>query len=94
MHREEAEAIAVSALSFIAGDPDLLRRFLALTGIEAGHIRRAAAAPGFLAGVVSFILAHEPTVLAFSQASGIPPAALASALAALPHGADPYDMQP
>ena len=33
--REDAEAIAISALGFIAADPELLPRFLAITGIEA-----------------------------------------------------------
>ncbi|WP_048646650.1 DUF3572 domain-containing protein [Nitratireductor soli] len=94
MQREEAETIAVSALSFIAAEPELLSRFLALTGIEAGDIRQAAAEPGFLAGVMQFILAHEPTVLRFSQASGIAPAAIGAALTALPHGAPSYDIQP
>ncbi|QKV17977.1 DUF3572 domain-containing protein [Oricola thermophila] len=60
-----AEAVAVSALAWIAGNEDMLTRFLALTGIEAGHIRRAAAEPGFLAGVLDFLLAHEPSLMAF-----------------------------
>ncbi|EKF17894.1 DUF3572 domain-containing protein [Nitratireductor pacificus] len=94
MQREEAESIAVSALSFVAAEPELLSRFLALSGIEAADIRRAAAEPGFLAGVMQFILAHEPTLLRFSEASGIAPAAVGAALAALPHGAASYDIQP
>src|SRR3569832_640649 len=55
--REEAETIAVKALGFVAADPELLLRFLSITGIEANSIRRAAAEPGFLAGVLQFILA-------------------------------------
>ncbi len=38
--RENAEAVAISALAFIAADPELLPRFLALTGIEAGRLCR------------------------------------------------------
>ncbi|RUW15980.1 DUF3572 family protein, partial [Mesorhizobium sp. M1A.F.Ca.IN.020.06.1.1] len=41
--REEAETLAVRALGFVAGDPELLPRFLAITGIEARSIRHAAA---------------------------------------------------
>jgi hypothetical protein len=59
------EAVAVSALSWIAGHEEMLSRFLALTGIEAGQIREAAAEPGFLAGVLDFVLAHEPSLMAF-----------------------------
>jgi hypothetical protein len=86
--RQDAEAIAISALGFVASDPELLPRFLALTGIEASSIRRAASEPGFLAGVLQFIAAHEPTLLRFAEASGTPPGAVLSALRALPQGED------
>jgi len=59
------EAVAVAALGWIAGNEDMLNRFLALTGIEAGQVRQAAAEPGFLAGVLDFLLAHEPSLMAF-----------------------------
>lgn len=90
MPREEAEAIAVAALSFIASDPVLLPRFLALTGIEADQIRQAARSPGFLAGVLGFVLAHEPTLIAFAEAEKIDPAKVGAARRALPHGDDRY----
>jgi hypothetical protein len=89
--REEAEAIAISALGFVAADPELLPRFLAITGIEASAIRRAAAEPGFLAGVLQFILAHEPTLMRFCEETGVPPADVGKALKALPQGDDSYD---
>ena len=78
-----AEQIAVSALSFVASDPELLPRFLAITGIEASQIRRAAEEPGFLAGVLEFILAHEPTLDAFAAYADIDPADVGAALRAL-----------
>ncbi|MBZ9767944.1 MULTISPECIES: DUF3572 domain-containing protein [unclassified Mesorhizobium] len=89
--REEAETIAVKALAFVAADPELLPRFLAITGIEANSIRRAAAEPGFLAGVLQFILAHEPTLLRFAEETGTPPAAVGKALRALPLGDDDHE---
>ena len=70
--REEAETVAVKALSFVAADPELLQRFLAITGIEAHAVRRAASEPGFLAGVLQFILAHEPTLMRFAEETGTP----------------------
>lgn len=88
--REEAETIGIRALAFVAGDPDLLPRFLSLTGIEASRIREAARQPGFLAGVLDFILAHEPTVLAFAAESGLEPAVIAAARRALPGGDERY----
>jgi hypothetical protein len=89
--REEAEALAVRALGFVASDPELLPRFLALTGIEARSVRQAAREPGFLAGVLQFILAHEPTLMRFSEETGTPPASVGKALQALPQGDESYD---
>lgn len=89
--REEAETIAVKALGFVAADPELLPRFLAITGIEAHSIRRAASEPGFLAGVLQFILAHEPTLLRFAEETGTPPASVGKALRALPLGGDDHE---
>jgi hypothetical protein len=89
--REAAEAVAIEALGFVANDPVLLPRFLAITGIEAADIRHAAREPGFLAGVLRFVLAHEPTLLAFAEQSGTPAGTVAAALRALPHGDDRYE---
>ncbi|MAW87664.1 MAG: hypothetical protein CMJ42_14165 [Phyllobacteriaceae bacterium] len=88
---EDARALAISALGFVAGDERLLPRFLAMSGIEAGQIRSAAAEPGFLAGVLGFILAHEPTLMAFCEASGNRPDAVAAAQRLLPGGDDRYE---
>jgi len=89
--REEAETLAVRALGFVASDPELLPRFLAITGIEARSIRKAAQEPGFLAGVLQFILAHEPTLLRFAEETGTPPAAVGKASRALPLGNDDHE---
>jgi hypothetical protein len=90
--REQAEAVAVSALGFVAADPELLPRFLAITGIEAQAIRRAAAEPGFLAGVLQFVMAHEPTLMRFCEETGTQPENVGKALKALPLGNDNYDI--
>jgi hypothetical protein len=86
-----AEEIAVAALGFVAADPVLLPRFLAISGIEAAAIRQAAREPGFLAGVLQFLMAHEPTLAAFCEASGERPPRIAAALAALPFGDDRFE---
>lgn len=87
----QAQDLAVSALIFIASDPVLLPRFLAMTGIEANRIRESAAEPGFLAGVLQFILAHEPTLIAFCESTQTGPAQLSHALRALPLGDDRFE---
>lgn len=91
MTREDAEDLAIHALGFIAADAELLPRFLALTGIEASQIRQAAREPGFLAGVLQFIAAHEPTLLRFAESADVPPGSVAEALRALPFGAESDD---
>ncbi|WEX11709.1 DUF3572 domain-containing protein [Chelativorans sp. AA-79] len=91
MRPDQAEAIAISALAFIASDPQLLPRFLSLTGIEADQIRQAAREPGFLAGVLQFVLAHEPTLMAFSEANGVAPQDVDAAHKALPFGEERWD---
>jgi hypothetical protein len=89
--RENAEVLAIRALGFVAADPELLPRFLAISGIEAGAIRQAAREPGFLAGVLHFIVAHEPTLMRFADESGTPPQQVSAALRALPFGDDSHD---
>jgi hypothetical protein len=78
-----AEGMAIQALGFLAGDPEELGRFLALTGLEPGEIREAAQEPGFLAGVLEYVCAHEPLLLAFARDSAVDPAEVARSLEAL-----------
>lgn len=90
----DAENLAIAALSFVAADSELLPRFLAITGIAPRDIRRAAAEPGFLAGVLDFILAHEPTLIAFCDQTGFDPARVAEARRVLPLGDDRHERSP
>lgn len=64
---DSAEAVALQALAFIAEDEELLARFIALSGCGADDIRLRIGDRNFLTGVLDFILADEPTVLAFAN---------------------------
>lgn len=77
--QDEADRIAISGLGFLAGDPEILSRFLALSGVDLGHLRAAAAEPGFLGGVLAFIAGDEKCLLAFSGSSGHAPEVVAGA---------------
>jgi hypothetical protein len=88
---EQAQSIAIRALGFVAGDAELLPRFLAVTGIGASSIRQAAREPGFLAGVLDFLLAHEPSLLRFAAETGTDPASVAEARRRLPGGGDSFE---
>ena len=80
------EELAINALVWLAGDETLMRRFLDLSGIDASQIRQAAQEPAFLAGVLQFIVAHEPTLTAFATGAGIHASSVTKALQALPGG--------
>ena len=81
--RDAALELAIAALGFIAGAPSELSRFLALTGIDPGAIRAAAAEPGFLGGVLAYIAGSEPTLLAFAAHARVAPQEIEKARAML-----------
>lgn len=74
MTHERAETVAIQALAFVASDDELLPRFLSLTGLDPAGLRaRAAAAePSLMGAVLDFLLNHEPSLLAFAEATGVP----------------------
>lgn len=74
-----AEETAVAILGWLANEPDMLGRFLALTGVDARQLRQAMDDPGFLAGMIDFVMGHEPTLLAFCEATDTKPEIVASA---------------
>ena len=85
--RALAEDMAVAALTFIAQDSERLGRFLALSGLEPGNLREAAAEPSFLVGVLDFLSGDEALLLAFAANFQIDPTAIATAQRLLSDGA-------
>lgn len=83
---EQAEALAIEALIWLTQEPELMSRFLTLTGIDASAIRDAAREPGFLGGILQFLLAHEPTLMRFCEATQNEPSSIAFAARELPGG--------
>ena len=65
--RDEAEAVALLALSYITTHEEALERFLAMSGLEPGTIRHAAASPGFLAAILDYVASDEPLLLALAK---------------------------
>ncbi len=86
MKREDAEAIAVRALGWLASDPDLCGVFLGASGASAGDLRAQASDPAFLGGVLDFIAMDDAWITAFCDAEGLPYDAPMRARAALPGG--------
>ena len=52
---EEAEAIAVTALGFLAAEPSRLARFLALTGVEPAELMADAGRPAMQASILEHL---------------------------------------
>jgi hypothetical protein len=71
--RDAACALAVDALGYLAGDPELLSGFLALTGLDPATIRDAAEAPEFLVGVLDYVAGDERLLIAFAAHAEIDP---------------------
>jgi hypothetical protein len=80
---DSARSLAVSALTFIAGDSDRLNRFLGLTGLGPDNLRTAAADPAFLSSVLDYLVADEALLVEFAADAGVKPEAVARAHAAL-----------
>jgi hypothetical protein len=87
----DAETLALQALTYIASDDDRLQRFLGLTGIEPGSLRRLAQDPAGLGAVLDYVLGWEPLLLEFAEAEKLPPESIAAARRRLPGGANDYD---
>jgi hypothetical protein len=81
--QDAAAALAIAALGYLAGEPEHLERFLALTGISPGEIRTAAGQPGFLAGVLDYVAGNESLLRAVAGHAGVAPEELDKARQAL-----------
>ncbi|MCA1489851.1 DUF3572 domain-containing protein [Sinorhizobium alkalisoli] len=85
---KSADETAIAILSWLASEPELMSRFLALSGTDIGSLRQAAGDPGFLGGLVAFLMEHEPTLMAFCAGTGTPPEDVVRAHQALSGPAD------
>jgi len=70
---KSADDTAIAILTWLAGEPEFMSRFLALTGTDVASLRSAAGDPGFMGGLVAFLMDHEPTLMAFCTATETPP---------------------
>jgi len=84
---EDAEHIALTFLGFLGRNPEHLGRFLAETGLGPESLRAIAGEPGFLVGLLDFLLSDETLLLAFTEAERIRPTMIAVARHKLEGGA-------
>lgn len=83
---EQAEMLAIKALSFIAEDEDRIERFVALSGVGVGDIRQQMSDPVFLGGVLDYLLQYEPDLIEFANWAEIDPALPMQLRSRLPGG--------
>jgi hypothetical protein len=83
INRKIAENLAIQALGFLASDPERLGAFLAATGIGPDMIRKAAAEPSFLAGVLDHVCGDEGLLIAVAGHAGVTPQEVEHAQAVL-----------
>jgi hypothetical protein len=69
----EPQEIPLLILGWLASEPDILARFLNLSGIQPDMFRTLINDTGFLAGLIDFVMNHEPDLMAFCAASGKTP---------------------
>jgi hypothetical protein len=68
-----ADALALAAFEFLAGDGARLARFFDMTGITIETILAAAQEPRFFAGVLDHVISDETLLLAFSSEREVDP---------------------
>jgi Protein of unknown function (DUF3572) len=71
--RQAAERLAIQALAYLAGEPEQLGRFLALSGLGPDTIRAAAHDSQFLAGVLDHIAGDDRLLAAFADHAQVAP---------------------
>jgi hypothetical protein len=81
---EQAEALALRALAFLAGDEERFHRFLLSTGATADDVQQRAAEPEFLSGVIDHLLTDEALLVAFAEDAALEPSSVAAARYRLP----------
>ena len=85
-----AEDFAISALGWIAGEPDQTQAFVEHSGVAPDQISASATDPGFLVSVLDFILLDDERVIALGIALSRPPEDVLRARAGLPGGDLPH----
>ncbi len=84
MNRDDAQSIAILALSYLTRDQDRLDRFMGWTGLAIDDLAQAVANPEILGGVLDYLLTDEPLLLAFAEDARLEPEDPAFARQALP----------
>lgn len=86
LKNEQAEILAIQALSWLAADDEILGQFLTVSGAAPGDLRARAQEPEFLGFVLDFILRDDETILGFCAVVNTKPETVQRARVALGGG--------
>lgn len=84
--QDSAETLALQALSWLAGNEELLPVFLGATGASLNEMATRASDGAYLASVLDFLLMDDAWIVAFCDDQGLPYQAPLQARAWLPGG--------
>lgn len=76
---EDDAALALHALGWIVSDEPRAERLLGMTGLDPDSLRASLGKRETLAAILSFLISHEPDLIACADALDIRPEALAAA---------------
>ena len=76
---KDPSVLALDALAWVLEDGIRAHRFLDLTGLSAGGLRDTVTSPSTHRAILEFLCAHEPDLIAASEALGVTPQELATA---------------
>ncbi len=76
---DDAETIALQGLTFLAGDPQRLVRFLSLTGLSPQDLKGFGRDPNLQMALMEYLLGDESLLLVFTSEAGVSPEVIAPA---------------
>lgn len=74
--QNEAEKIALQALTYLVQNPELIGEFLAETGIGPHELKSQLKEPAFLGGLLDFFLSRTELLIKFAEETNLNPQAL------------------
>lgn len=82
----QAEELAIQALTWMAGDPEIIGGFMGTAGADTSDLASRANDPDFLGFVLDYLLTSDEMVMNFASWSNCAPDAPMKARALLPGG--------
>lgn len=76
---DDAETIALQGLTFLAGDPQRLVRFLSLTGLTPQDLKGFGRDASLQMALMDYLLGDESLLLVFTSHAGVAPEVIAPA---------------